>query len=519
LGDKRDGSADRLELVRTMNMNKQNHHILQMPKMVAIRIAALVSLLLVVAYISTVQPSGIDFWLQAMIGDLIYERHSIPQSLEFPFTEIADQAFNAHEWLVSVGFGVLVKLVGVEGLTYVLTALGLVYFLLACYLGYVRSQKNVVAALLVGALAVMAENYRHVLRPELITLFIMIIYWILLEKMKNEITLGTIAFSSILVVAWANSHGSFVLAIVLPGIYAAGLYADQVWANRALCLPSKKSLIFAALTVLAIVLCMINPFGWKLYKFVFQFSNDAQAATHVTEWIPTLDSRFRHMPAMWIFGLIWLMSITVLVLDRRNVSFVGWLIFIFFTYLSLKAIRFPVYLGVVLIFLTAPFFGRLFGDHTRQYFGYIFIFILGVLALCLSVKFKNLQGSSPISFGTHKLSDQMVLALKDERRHGNVLNSMEMGAELIYWAYPRMRPASDCRVDSYGFEYLNYLSAVLVSDDLLTEFVSRYDVRYILIDAARFNSFVMLNAWKQHKWEVVLLDGRAAFLRRHDVSY
>lgn len=486
---------------------------------VAVRIAALVSLLIVVAYVSAVQPSGIDFWLQAKIGDLIYENASIPSTLEFPFTEIADQTFNAHEWLVSIGFGRLVRMVGVDGLTYVLIAFGMVYFVLVCIFGYLRSRSNAVAALLVGTLAVMPENYRHVLRPELITLFVMISYWILLERMLVRPEWPTIVLSSILVVAWANSHGSFMLAIVLPSLYAAGLYLNQLLLARAVCMPSKQTILFAALTVLAVILCMVNPFGWKLFKFVLEFGNDAEAAVYVTEWIPTLDHRFFHLPTFWVFVAIWASSLIVLLLDRHNVGCIEWLVFFFFTYLSLKAIRFPVYLGVVFVFLASPYFGRLFQTKKRQYLGYQGLLWFGVVSLCVALKFHNLQGISPFAFGTHKLSDQMVAALQDERRHGNVLNSMEMGAELIYWAYPRLRPSSDCRVDSYGFDYLNYLSGVLQNDELLTEFVSRYDVRYILMDAARFNSFVALNAWKRHDWEVVLMDGRSAFLRRRDVPY
>jgi hypothetical protein len=482
-----------------------------------LRVLALVVLLAAILFVSTAQPTGNDFWLQAKIGQIIWDTHMIPRTLLFPFTEVAEQTFNAHEWLTSIGFGLLVRAVGVDGLTLVLSVLGVGYFLVVTLLGYERGQGNLPAALIGGLAAIVTENYRHVLRPELATLFIMAFYWLLLERLRKGPSIALALASLLLVVVWANSHGSFILAPVLAGLYAAGAWADQLWQSRQMVKPSREAWFFGLLSALVWVACLINPFGIEMLQFVFSFGRSKELQSSVTEWLPTLDRRILQLPTIWAFGSIWLATVVTMLWHRKKVPGRDWLIFMFFTWLSLRAIRFPVYGGLVSAYLTTPLIAPTLHSLRRQNWVYASLAMIGVATIALALKFQNLQGTSPDKLNAHKLSDAMVSALQDERRHGNVLNTMELGAELIYWAYPRLRPASDARVDSYGFEYLKFQSAVLLDNTLLSEFVARYDVRYMLLDIRRFAQLAKTDAWTQHNWEPILMDSRAVFLRRSDV--
>ena len=484
-----------------------------------LRIAALVFVLAAILFVSTIQPSGNDFWLQAKIGQIIWDTHTIPRTLLFPFTEVSEQVFNAHEWLTSVGFGLLTLTVGVDGLTPVLAVLGVVYFLAVVWLGYERGHGNLAAALIGGLVAIVTENYRHVLRPELITMLIMVCYWVCLERMRRRRSIPLALVSLLLVVVWVNSHGSFVLAPVLAGLYAAGAWVDQLLKNRKLMKPPREAWFFGVLCALAWAACLVNPFGLEMLQFVFSFSRSKELGTSVTEWLPTLDRRFLRLPTLWAFAGVWLGTSVLLMRHRKKVPARDWLIFAFFTLLAIKAIRFPVYGGMVSAYLIVPLIAPSLQSLRRQTWIYAGLAVLGIATIAVALKFQNLQGTSPHSLSTQKLSDAMVVALRDERRHGNVLNTMEFGAEVIYWAYPRLRPASDARIDSYGFEYMDYQSAVVLNNTLLTEFVERYDVRYILMDIKRFTLFVKMDAWTQHHWEVVLMDSRVAFLRRSDVPF
>ncbi len=483
----------------------------------ALRLVTLTVVVVACLYVSTVQLSGVDFWLQAKIGELIVTDGRIPDTLLFPFTEIASEKFNAHEWLVSVAFHILLKALGDGGMALFTAVLGLAYFSLALRLSYIRSSGNYPVALLGAMAAIATENYRHVLRPELVSLILMGAYWISLENFKRKPGWRWGLSAAALTVLWANSHGSFILAPIMVGMYGAGTYVDElrqarVWWKA----PSALTLHYGALVFLVCAACLVNPFGLELVQFVFNFSNSAGLSKIVGEWMPSLTTNWYGEPGFWLSILFWTLSVGVLVWRRRDVSATDFLFFAFFTLLAIKAVRFPLYLGLVFAFLFSGLCPQLGRSAKARQGMQIFALLVAVIVIVLATRFGNAHGKKPYSPGFIKFSDEMVHVLSDPAYVGNVLNSMELGAELIYVAYPRLKPSSDCRVDSYGLDYLEFLLKVASNDKLLEEFVARYDVRYLLLEPRRFDTFQKLDAWKSGRWTIVAMDKSSVFLKRND---
>jgi hypothetical protein len=97
---------------------------------------------------------------------------------------------------------------------------------------------------------------------------------------------------------------------------------------------------------------------------------------------------------------------------------------------------------------------------------------------------------------------------------------MELGAELIYRGFPRLRPAMDGRVDSYGLEYYVFVGNTVYKTPYFHDFVNKYDVKYIFLTRESFDGFRQLPYWKNGEWKLMLADRNAAFLVRSgaDVS-
>ena len=140
----------------------------------AMRVVTAVVALAWVLFISTSQQVANDFWLQAKIGELIWKTHEIPTTVLFPFTEIRNATFNAHEWLPSIGFYEVVSLLGEDSLPFVSGLLGCLMFWQTARLVYWRSQGDLALAIGLGLMAMAVENYRHALRPELLSLVLFI---------------------------------------------------------------------------------------------------------------------------------------------------------------------------------------------------------------------------------------------------------------------------------------------------------------------------------------------------------
>jgi hypothetical protein len=481
--------------------------------------ATVILIVSAVFYVSTVQLNGSDFWLQAKVGELIAINHTIPDTLLFPFTEIASEKFNAHEWFASLLFHGLLQWLGEGGMPLFIGFLGLVFFAQMAVLAWLRGHASLPPALGCALLAVAVENYRHVLRPELISLIWMGFLWIFLELFRRHARWWQAALVLGFLVLWVNSHGSFILGPVLILIYAAGAYLTSVRASGYRhWWPAAEAYPLMGLGLAACVCCLINPFGLELVRFAIGFGGNSGLQMLAGEWMPTLDRRVLGLRGFWIALSVWCLMLVSLLNRKKERDFTDILVLVAFSILASRAIRFPVYLGMVAACVLPGSASASWASITMQRRLYQICCALAGAGLLLAMKFGNASGSSPFVDPTGtKFSAAMVSAVSDPARSGNVLNSMELGPELIYRAYPRLKPASDVRLDSYGTKYLTYQETLFYDDGHLMEFVRRYDVRYVLVNTRTFAEFQKLASWKAGTWRVVLVDTRAALLQRSDL--
>lgn len=471
---------------------------------------------LVTFYISLVQLSGADFWLQVKIGDIIVNTHGIPGRLEFPFTEAANDHFNAHEWLSSVVFYEALQVFGEHGMALWTACLGTLLFVLLTRLSWQRTPDNLPLAMLCGLIGLVAENYRHVLRPELLALIFMALYWTLLESFARKPRYWHLLALPLIVVIWANSHGSFVLAIFLVAIYWTGSVFDTYRDTRSVQLTRRgPALRYAALAFFVLIASCITPFGIELVQFVFQFGGENDIHQYIGEWMPTFDARASEFRGFWIAQIAWSLVFISLLAMHKSLRSIDWLIFIFFTVLAIKAIRFPVYLCFLLALYLPGGLSQCPQVLNQPNRAYALLGGVALSVLLVCVGFGNAASARPfLDASNTKLTNRMVATLKDPLYKGNVLNTMELGAELIYLAYPRLRPAIDCRLDSYGRDYYLYTNALPYDQTLFDEFVSHYDVRYLLLSSDVFKDFVRSPMWASGRWKVILVDMKAAFVER-----
>ncbi|EJL82657.1 hypothetical protein PMI15_02887 [Polaromonas sp. CF318] len=482
--------------------------------------SALAMIIIAVVFISVVPQVSNDFWLQAKVGELIARDHAIPKTILFPFTEIRDARFNAHEWLPSLMFYWLIGLVGEDGLPLAMGAAGVALFCLMAWLAYRRSGKNLPIALLLGLLAVGIENQRHFLRPELVSLFLLGFYWLLLEACRQRPRVLAWAGALLVVVLWANTHGSFILAPIIAAIYAVGLWLDGLRSGTAGDLRQKQiPKAFAIFTIATLAACLVNPFGLDLLQFVVNFGHADTDKLIINEWMPTFSPGWYEVPAVWMGLGCAAATATVMLVQWRRLSAVDALLYLMFLILALKTVRFLVYQGMVAAFvLSALATAGQQGAKTSIRI-YAVCTFAAALVLGLASQFGNAFGAFPHSaLGiSPSYTSFMIKKLSAPDLRGNVINSYELGAELVYRAYPRLRPSIDSRIDSYGGAY-TWLNGRLFQDDaLLVDYVQKYDVRYMLLSHRDFRMVEKLPSWTSGRWTIRAMDQRAVLLQRSDL--
>ena len=482
-----------------------------------VRLSALILALFTTFYISLVQLNGVDFWLLAKLGQITLSNGAIPKTLLFPFTEIATEHFNAHEWFASILFYWGIQALGEQGMAVLAGVLGIGLFLLLARLAHVHSGASLPIALFCGLLGLGTENYRHVIRPELVALFCMAVFWIQYEKLSQTFQWRHFLVAAGATIVWTSVHGSFILAAFIAVMYASGALLDGLRTTHSLRGAFSTPALRLCGAAACIALCtLLNPFGFELIEFAFGFGGNNELGRLIGEWTPTFSTSLLGLRGLWISMAAWLLVFSAVLATRNTLRSVDWMIFFFFTVLAIKAIRFPVFL----CFLIPLYLPRalqqwapniMFGQR-----GFVPLALAASLILISAAAFGNAHSAYPLLDVTRtKFTEAMAREVENPAHSGKVLNSMRLGPELIYRSYPRLRPASDCRLDSYGLDYLMYLDAVLHEEKRFHEFVDRYGVQYLLLEMPDFIRFEKFETWTAGEWEIVLLDEKAAFLRRH----
>lgn len=490
-------------------------------KLTFLRIIAIVLAICAVAYICVQPQTSNDFWLQAKVGELIVRYNSIPSTLLFPFTEVQTQKFNAHEWLSSVLFYYFIATFGEAALPLLLGFGGLTLFALLTWLAYRRAGNNLPWALILGLVAIGIENYRHFLRPELLSLILLGLYLHVLETYRKRPSPSAWLGATLLVIVWTNTHGSFILAPVIAGIYSVGLWIDAYRSpGRCKGLVANRSRAFAVLAFTTAACTLVNPFGWKLLWFVMTMEDSFAMKEFIPEWFSIFDPRIRRLPGILI-GVTGAISLTLLCLiNWQKLSWVDILLTLMFLVLAVRANRFLVYVGFAIIAVVPV----LLNAHAKaiqvesKLYGICSIFSATIILS--AYHYGNVNGASPHKSNVYEsLTGPMIKVLSDSKLQGNVYTSYDFGAELVYRAYPRMRPSIDSRIDSYGDAYFIKQQDLLENNNDMANFVSRYDVRYMLLTHGDFQHFMRQRNWIDGNWLIYAADTHAIFLQRSDISH
>ncbi len=489
------------------------------------RLLAVTLSILCVALIC-IQPLRVtDFWLQVKIGELIVHNMRIPNTLLFPFTPAQNAPFHAHEWLPSVLFYALTQAVPEDALGLPLGALGLLLFAVLVQLAYRRSRGCTPVALLLGLLAMVVENFRHVLRPEVLALVLLVLYLLALERFRQRANAASTALALLWVVLWTNTHGSYVLAPLIAALFALGTWLDTQraghwdghwdghWAGQA----RPRHCVGLGLAVLACAL--LNAGGLDSWRFVLRFTlgpdtaDEWAARNFVSEWLPITDARVRHLPGLWI-GLGCLALSGALVLRNwRQLSSVDLLLFAMFAVLSLSGIRFLVYPGIAAVLVLAPLVPPAW--QSAQARAPLFAAVLALSGTIFGVAwvYGNTQGNFPYSAASpYTLTAAMLRALDNPALQGNVITTLEFGGELVYRSYPRLRPSIDPRIDAYGGRYYIGHERMFHHDAELTAFRRTYHVKYLLLDTRHFALLMHLPSWAAGHYTILSLDHKAVLL-------
>lgn len=247
--------------------------------------------------------SSVDLAYHLRAGAEILDNRAIPTADSWTFTAFG-APWTDQQWGAQVLLAAIYRLGGWTGL--VILRAALIALIFGCLfgigwrrgLGMRRSAWLTLAAFLISAVALG-------LRPQLLGMALFALALLLLTDRRAHP--GRLWAIPLIVLVWANIHGSFFLGPLVLGLAWLEDRADGVAGTNRL-------LVIALVSVAA---ACVTPFGPLVWAYAVGLSTNPEVTKRITEWQPT---SLRDFPGLVFFASV----LAVVVLIARRGRMVGW---------------------------------------------------------------------------------------------------------------------------------------------------------------------------------------------------
>lgn len=462
--------------------------------------------LIMVAVIFTLCRKGIsdpDIWWHLHNAQILVQNHVLPRSDVYSFTVPGHDWIN-HEWLAELPYYFAWRALGLSGINAVMFTALLLIFLGILYLCYRESghyKASIVAACFVIFLGSISFGPRTILFGYLYLVLLLII----LQRIRQS-GRGSLWVLPPLFCLWVNTHGSWLIGMVIFSIIVAAGFVQGEWgfiyAQRWTPLQRNKLLLSWVASLAAL---FINPFGLRLVFYPLDLAfRQKLNIEHVAEWVSV---NFHDLRGKAVILLLIILLVSALLRPRRwSLAELG--VVLFALYSGLTYIRF-LFLVTILI---APILAKTFDfvpPYRREMDTPVINACVIVLIISGMVHFwpreAQLQG-----WVSEQYPSEAVVYLQAHPPTGPMLNFYLWGGYLN-WRDPSVKVFLDSRVDIFEYsgvlaDYLDLLA--LKSPDSLLD---KYKVNYVLFPPGEPLTYVL-----QHdaNWKVLYNDNVSVLLER-----
>jgi hypothetical protein len=236
------------------------------------------------------------------MGEIILATHQIPRADPLSFTHTG-QPWVDYEWGFEATIGELDRLGGLPLVAAFATAI-FAATLLGIYRTLIHCGASLVAGLIVIGFVFLTLHLHFSVRPLLFTyLFFALVVEVWFRR--TQPLPRDWLFLPIVFVAWANLHAGWAAALAFLVLANFGRLVDRV-ARRAK--GEEAPLIpWIGLTLLCAVAVSFNPWGWSLYRRIFEFSTSYKSFALWDEYVPPNFSQ----PSMSAITVLFIVGVVI----------------------------------------------------------------------------------------------------------------------------------------------------------------------------------------------------------------
>ena len=428
---------------------------------------ALVAVVLIPAALgssATIFNDGDVSWHLAT-GQWILDHRAIPGTDPFSFTW-AGKPWVPIEWLAEVMMAGAHRLAGYSGLAALVTA-ALMLLHAIVFFNAARSLNPWIAAGIVAAMDVVLIPMM-LARPNLIAWALVALWtwWMMLARERGR---APPLAAALLMVIWANLHGSFAIGLVIAAAFGLEALLASDDKSRAL----RQWLMFGIACALAV---LVNANGLAGVLHPLKIAN-LEMLPLISEWKPSSPqvTPFFFAILAIVAGLIWW--------KRPRMHAVRWLLLLFLIGMAMLQVRHQAVLAIVAAMLLPPAFAKaaVRREGERR---------VAALVAAAGLVFVAIRAVMPIALPENERNPwRLIAAVPPELRTQPVLNGYSMGGPLILSG---IRPYVDGRGDMYGDELVVGYKRITDGDAAaLDAAVRRWNIRWAILPT-RYGKLVAL---------------------------
>ena len=307
-----------------------------------------------------------DLWGHVAYGDWMLKHRALPT--EDPFVEYAKGVpVIASAWLGQVILAGVQTIGGPEWISHLYTIVVWLTYVLLVAAFYLKSRQLGTAMLSMGLAFFLVWSRHATVRPEMFGTFSFVLLlgvfaWLDHKRDEaehtgipttstwlEEISLAALVFSTF--AFWANTHGSFMVGIVMLACQAAGRLVEVTWKTRDVVqvLSDRQLHRWLLLTELAVVASLINPYGMDQLLNALEFSKNTNLPD-VMEW-KKLEF---FMPEGVQMCVSWLLMLVLFRFSRQPVRPAEILMLAVLTYTTLVNVRMIGWYGFIFAYAMLP---------------------------------------------------------------------------------------------------------------------------------------------------------------------
>lgn len=474
-----------------------------------------------------------DFWWHLKLGELIVTTGSIPRTDIFSYTTFG-KTFVVQNWLSEVLF-YLVYLGGGPQLLIALNAALLVAVLLPVYALCLRSTENLRLSACIAILT--SVTFFGYPRPQVFSFVLFSVFYLILEEYRLKRS-DHVLMLPLLMAAWVNLHGAFVMGLGLTGLYLGTETVRRfaLPATQRVLSPAKLGKLGAALGLSAVA-TLANPETYRVYAYVRTVISDQASQKFVAEWQPPVISSFQ---GFFLFYGLFFACLVTLFYSRSRLELTELILFTGFSAFALSATRNTMWFTIVATPILARHLNSIFAGisqtETHTWLGKIRrkmaersrasgpLYGLNFTLVCLAclALVANSPWLTPRLTNATLLDSQTPVGAVDyiekHRIKDRIFHPQAYGDYLIWRLWPDQKSFIDSRVHAFSKGFVSdYLT--LSYDSRWEDKLEKYKVRFLLLSKvtdreSESEREIKNQAQKSKKWQVIYEDELAVLYRK-----